>query len=189
LQLLRIPAIIYASDLDFDQRNKAITVFQQPGSPLAFIASMKMAFAGLNLHQSYYEIIFVDPPTSKQIRDQAETRARKLGQLFVMICTYLCVPGTFFDRIVASNLLKFLPTMIAELDHTIFDKSLEGDEDGELIAKLGDWARVNEVLIPATDPRTAHVQRQHYLSTDEVLGLLLEDDAGEMMNMDPMDID
>lgn len=189
LQLLRIPAIMYASDLDFDQRNEAVAAFQRPGSPLAFIASMKMAFAGLNLHQSCYEMIFVDPPTSKQMRDQAEARARRLGQLFVVICTYLRVPGTFFDRIVANNLLKFLPTMIAELDHTIFDKNLEGNEDGESIAKLGDWARVNGVLMPAIDPRAAHVQRQHYLSTDEVLGLLLEDDAGEMMNMDPMDID
>lgn len=79
--------------------------------------------------------------------------------------------------------------MIAELDHTIFDKNLEGNEDGESIAKLGDWARVSGVLMPAIDPRAAHVQRQHYLSTDEVLGLLLEDDAGEMMNMDSMDID
>lgn len=37
LQLLRIPAIMYASDLDFDQRNEAVAAFQRPGSPLAFI--------------------------------------------------------------------------------------------------------------------------------------------------------
>lgn len=182
--LLQIRVGLYTSDLTFEERNEVVTAFQQPGPTMAFIASLKMTSAGLNLHQQCFEEIFFDNPTSKQMRDQAEGRARRLGQLFVVICLYLRVPGTFFDRITANNLLKFLPTMVAELDHTVFDKGLTENDDGEIIAHLGNWVKVEGNLMLANDPRAAHVQPEAQLSVEEILSLLLRADAGEVINMD-----
>ena len=148
---------------------------------MALIASLKMASAGLGLHLQSYEAIFFDSPTSKQAGDQAEGRKRRLGQLYIVICRYLRVPDTFFDRIVANNLIKFLPIMISALDGAVFDKGLMENEDGDIEATSGNWVKIGGVLMPATDPRAAHIRDPRLcLSMDKVLEYLRKADAGSL---------
>jgi hypothetical protein len=175
MQALKIDAICYTSELDRDQREKAVGEFtKNPNSAMVFIGGFFVGAAGLNLQGLCSIMIFFDSAPNKGIADQAVARLRRLNQQSTVMKLELSVEGAFQDRIIQKNLRRAMTGILAEVDTNTGDAT----EDGKAVYNIGEWYWVAEQLVEAGDPRLEGLKGLRRLTPRQLSQAILLSEAG-----------
>lgn len=175
---------IYSSDVPQRERNELLDNFNQhPDRPMVLLCGENMAAFGLNMQKKCHNNILGDCPMSRQTRESLDGRLRRVGQENDVLSYDISMRRTFNERQLQNNLGKAIPGLMSELNQSIFDIG-QDDQAGDLSYTVGDWVIVKGVLMPATDPRAAHVGYDRYLPAIDVLQKMLQDERGEYVSID-----
>lgn len=190
IRRLKIDVRMYTSELTQDERDDIIQVFNNdPDRCHVLIMSYSLNSCGLDLQGCCHTTISVDTPISKAIDDQADCRFRRLGQRAAYVVSYkLSTPRTICDRTISKNMAKAVPTLMAELNSSVFTYDRNpGADDKTLVPSLGDWAVVNGKLFSMKDEfiqeslaSGLHIEK---LDAVHVLRQILTQERGEWVSI------
>ena len=149
LRLLNIDTILFASHLTDREKEDVKEAFNTPNrSGTVMIMSYKIGNVGLNLQKACHHVHLFDPPPNDPMAYQAVGRSRRFGNPSAVVWVWeYYLQKSFNDRILALNIRKALPGLMAELSKEMFRQSDTEDSSDSL---LGDWALINGELQKTT---------------------------------------
>jgi hypothetical protein len=154
LQALKIPTQVYHAGLTHKEKDELRKAFNENDKPLVMIGSYAVTSCGLNLHKRCHWGVFLDPPPSKPIGDQAGARIHRVGQDHPVQLITLTTKNSFNERQILNNLRKAIPGLLASLNQNLFGVDIIGvaDKDSQLKPDLGQWVKFQGRWLPIGDP-------------------------------------
>jgi len=139
LKLANIDARILGAQMSIKEREELVREFnEEPNKCMVLVCSYAVNSAGLNLQYRCRNTHLFDVPMSEAIVMQAVGRLRRLGQEKIVLVYEYRVPDSFNTRLIAKNVEKVIPGLIAELNRAEFSINVKDTDQGaELV--LGQW--------------------------------------------------
>lgn len=187
LQVLDINTGILTGSVPQDKRKELCDAFNKKDKKCILLnCNFLINCCGLNLRYKCNVSAHLDPLPSEPIGAQAAGRLCQFGQRRdVVHLLQFSVPGSFNDEQALYDLVKVLPQLIAELDLTTYQQSLNEEPGTEKL--FGTWVKVGDEVMPAQMAEDfGRVGDRHILNDDDVLQYLRLLLLGKQMDLEQL---
>lgn len=156
LDVFNLRATALTSDLKESDRQDLIVDFcHTPNQGKIFILTYDLSSCGLNLQSASHICYHLDIPYSQAVRDQADGRQRRTGQLYDCYSWGLGLKNSFNDYQTANLIAKLTPNNITEMNPEVFKMELFQNDLGEKSCYVSNMVFANGVLC---DEASSHAQ-------------------------------